>query len=237
MFLLRLLSPPALACLYDFPGWFDPVPDAGDVEAPGAPGQPVSVHVWRGTGPQYAVEDGLCEVSYNVCNDGGGIDLSFAAALDAGQTEPVKFENTNLQDRVGYRFRSVSGSPPPELWYNERPTRAYLNDQGQASLFLLWGDEATNVQEPIDFVLGIQAVDFAGNEGGELQVRVEDPGSMESPLPAECGGHNEYPLCGEGSASVGLGLLLLGAPRRRERRQAALRLPLVDAPRPPPAPR
>ena len=73
----------------------------------------------------------------------------------------------------------VEGAPPDDLGIDET-RRADSVDGDQASLTLIWIDEATNDQEAFSVVIGITAIDEAGNESEEVTIEVSDAGGEAS---------------------------------------------------------
>ena len=126
-----------------------------DVHAPDTVDH-TSVLITRGRGP--VCVNGAC--ASTSCDDKGIVSLQFSPASD---------DRTSLES-MGYRAVLLEGSLPDTLSLSEN---AVL---GPERLNLLWIDGATAEQEPLDFTLGLIAIDLAGNESALAEVRVVDDG-------------------------------------------------------------
>ena len=130
----------------------------------------------------------LCGID-EVCPDLGRIVLSIDSAVDARTPSAM----------LGYSVELVSGALPAAL--PDVPVRL-RGVGGHGDLHLEWSGD----QEPFSAVLGLRAVDLAGNVGPELRIEVESPGASG---------------CRVVSDDLGFGIFLvvvLGASRRRRRR-------------------
>lgn len=163
-FLLATISP-AFACSFATGEAHTTAENPEDTTAPTAPGA-VSAEVNRGVAPVCNVL-GSCQSTS--CDDLGRISLSFPASED----------DVSAANAVGYRLRVVEGAPPDDLGIDET-RRADSIDGDQASLTLLWIDEATDDQEAFSVVIGITAIDEAGNESEEVTIEVSDAGGESS---------------------------------------------------------
>lgn len=161
---LAMAPNPASACSLALPDEHQIDPDAGDVEAPGAP-EVLTTGITRGNG---------C-VGGDSCADIGFVTLVMA---------PVSDDQTAPED-IGYRLTIVSGGLPGDDFlpaYDFRP----FGDE----IVLTWIDGAENQQEPMALTVEIIAVDGAGNESVPVRVDIADPGGMgtcppEPPDPIE----------------------------------------------------
>lgn len=153
-----LYSDPARAC--------DPIgggpPHVVDSAAQGADSQPPilppigDVSVYRAS----EGESAGCLEAQPKCGGQGWI--SFGARATDDTTQP---------DRIGYRVSIVGGQPP--LGFVVPAAQRAAGDH----VMLVWGDGATDDQEPFDVTLQVLAIDAAGNESAPQTVRVADPGS------------------------------------------------------------
>lgn len=190
----------AAACSAPYLPPFEPDPSLVDDVLPTAIGEAVEVTIKRGEGPDCDA-DGTCEISS--CDDIGVITLMFATATD-DQTEPKQ---------LAYVIEVVDGEPVGV------PEGAFRTDETGVIRFF-WGDDSTEVQEPIDFTIVIRAVDEAGNIGPASDlIEISHPGVEAEPEPEP-----EQDLDGESSQGCRMGgpgagaLLLLplwGLLRRR----------------------
>jgi MYXO-CTERM domain-containing protein len=190
--LLLAFTPPSFACSFATGEPHSVVENPEDTASPTAPGS-VTALVTRGVAPVCNVL-GMCQSTS--CDDLGRISLSFPASEDA----------VSAANAVGYRLRVVEGAPPDDLGIDET-RRADSIDADQASLMLIWIDEATDDQEAFSVVIGITAVDEAGNESEEVTIEVSDPGS-------EAGGCN---TAGGGAGMFALVLAAAFGARRQNR--------------------
>ncbi len=186
--LASLLTPPAAACQFVVGAEHVVTENPADTAAPTDPAD-VQVTVKRGVGP--ACVGPLC--SSTSCDDLGAVTLTFPASTD----------DVSAPEAIGYRVRLVEGTAPEHLLDGVVRTSDRLSDDGTAQITLAWGDEATDDQEPLDFVLGVTAIDEAGNESAEVEVEVSDAGSGCATVG------------GAGALATLLALGLAGARRRR----------------------
>ena len=187
---LALAVSPAFACSFALGSPHETVDDPSDTVAPTAPGEK-SVGVVRGVGPECV---GV-SCSSSSCDDLGRIDVQLDASDD----------DVSAPENIGYRMRVVEGTLPDGLTVDET-RRADSVAGGVARLTLLWVDEATDEQEPFDFVLGVAPVDEAGNEGEALTLAISDPGRAAGACSTAGGG---------GAGALALGLLAAAARGRR----------------------
>ena len=141
------VEPSARACSLAAPTPYpvDPAAHAVDTESPS--GVKVSnIVVKRGRGSGQGCGGGNAEASS--CDDLGWV--TFAVTADDDQTLP---------DEMGYAISVARGKAPFAASQIERPIRP----QSDGSLMLWWLDGATDMQEDLDFVLEVRAVDMAGN--------------------------------------------------------------------------
>ena len=224
MLLTMLLgtSSAAWACLIVTAGEFALDASAEDAQPPVLEEKDSSIRVTRGYGP-FCAADG--SISSSSCGDLGVIGVSISAAWDEAAPELVEDGTLQIQAGVGYRLRVVSGTPPDGFWLPEAPQGAFWSS-GNASFSLVWGDGATDEQEPFAFELGIRAVDLAGNESSEeLILTISDPGTRAEDGScwgvlgdgAEADGGKSLGCAAAGRQGLLLALLggLLGLGRRR----------------------
>lgn len=136
---------------------FDPAEQAVDVQAPGIPmTRAVAVH--RGRGP----ERNGCGISMSSCDGMGAINLMIQASDDRTPA-----------NAMGYRFAVVRGRAPDGLFAQGRDFRSY----DATTVYLHWGDGATDDQEDLDFDLEVRALDRAGNvSAGAATITVRSEG-------------------------------------------------------------
>lgn len=185
---LALLASPAFACLFAVGAPHEVVANPDDTTAPSTPGA-LSAEVTRGVGPTCSF--GVCQSTS--CDDIGTIYLSFPGSED----------DVSAPTAIGYRLRVVEGAPPDDLTVDE--TRDPDSVDGDAHLALIWIDEATDDQEPFSFVIGVTAVDEAGNESAEVTLEISDEGSEATGCST----------AGGGAGVLGLVLAGVAAGRRR----------------------
>ncbi|MCB9663140.1 MAG: hypothetical protein H6732_03435 [Alphaproteobacteria bacterium] len=151
--LLALVATPVPALACSFVPWQDVVVDPLDSDGVGPEAAVVvDLAVHRGQGPEVAG----CAVATTSCDDVGRVTLDLDLPAEA----------------VGVRITLAEGSLPEGLGLPADPVAPF-----DGAIVLVWTDEATHVQEPLDFVLTLRTVDAAGDEGEALDVVVQDPGS------------------------------------------------------------
>lgn len=180
-------SPPAAACFAGVtPHELDPQEQQVDSTAPGAV-EVLAVDIHRGQGPDCS---GLGQQSANSTDDTGTLAISIAPPAD--DRTPV--------ESMGYRIELLAGEAPAGL-LPDIDIRATDGDR----ILLHWVDGRHDDQEPLDFSLGIRAVDLGGNLGPRSDaIEARHPGS------AGCATAGSTPLW-----ALLFGLALL---RRRPRR-------------------
>ncbi|MDG1483482.1 MAG: hypothetical protein P8R54_28080 [Myxococcota bacterium] len=152
-----LLPAMARACLFVVPEphQLDPSELGIDVTAPDTVDR-TTVLISRGRGP--VCVDGAC--ASTSCDARGVLSVEFSPASD----------DRTSSEAMGYRAVLLEGALPDTLTLGEN---AVL---GPDRLNLLWTDGATAEQEPLDFTLGLIAIDLAGNESAPAEVWVADDG-------------------------------------------------------------
>lgn len=182
LLLAPLLVPTAWACSLSVPSAHAIDPTLDDDTSPAAITGAVGVEVRRGRGP---VEmNGACGSSS--CDDIGLLTLTFAAAIDDGAADGADsggLSDDRLQPAVGYQLRLRSGALAAGLALPAAPQAAWLSDDGNATLMLVWGDGATDRQEPFSAQVSIEPVDAAGNIGPARQVTIADDGRAATASP------------------------------------------------------
>lgn len=198
LFWLERLIAPGWACSFASPGELVVDNTLADDTPPVLEEKDTAIQISRGVGPTCLEGDIQSSTS---CDDLGVISLSLAAATDA--ESPFEADENKVQVGVGYRLRVVSGTLPDGLSLSEVPSRAFFSE-GRASISLIWIDGAEDEQEPFSLILGVQAVDLAGNLSEEIEIPIEDPGSRE-----------EDGSCWEEAESTSKGCAALAPPRPR----------------------
>ncbi len=158
--ILLAWSPPAAACFAGAtPHELDPQEQQLDSSAPGAV-EVLAVDIHRGQGPDCS---GLGQQSSLSTDDTGTLAITIAPPAD--DRTPV--------ESMGYRIEQQAGEAPAGL-LPEVDIRAADGDR----ILLHWNDGSRDDQEPLDFSLGIRAVDLGGNLGDRTDaVEVRHPGS------------------------------------------------------------
>jgi hypothetical protein len=164
--ILLLQAGVARACALISPPELTVVPDPSDLEAPGPPAVG-AVTVTRGKGP---VGCGATIV-HGSCDDVGWVYVPVARLA----------ADPDAEADVGYAVVLVSGTPPQLLYGLPSVEHPIVGP----TLWFPWMDEATDDQEPLDFVLGLVPVDRAGNAGAMVEVVVSHPGSVAVPCEEE----------------------------------------------------
>ncbi|HET6284083.1 MAG TPA: hypothetical protein VFH73_24210 [Polyangia bacterium] len=115
----------------------------------------------RGQGPQGGPG---CTSSASSCDDLGTLTLLITA-----------IDEDTPRESIGYRMELVSGRLPEgfTLPGDSRPL-APPDQSGQITMYLHWGDGATDDQESFDFTLSVRAIDLGGNVGGPTMLRISD---------------------------------------------------------------
>lgn len=181
----------------------DPAEVSVDTTPPTAPG-PISVErLRRGVGPDLSG-------AASSCDDLGRIVLSFTHASD---------DRTTAVD-MGYEVTLVDGTLPNGLELPDGPVGSLVGGEG-ARIAFTWIDGASDPQEAFDFMLGVVAVDRAGNRAAPSDMRVVHVVHNGHSGCNSAGGAPFSPLSGD-MGLVGLfGLWLLV---RRRRVDARIRL-------------
>jgi len=192
---LSLAQPVARACsIVGFSNYVDdPTLQGIDQTAPVLVAPP-AVSVNRGQGPR---QNG-CSQSVTSCDGLGSVIIGVAVSDD--QTPAAK---------IGYRLWLIEGSPPSGLVLPVEPIVPGLVGQ----IVLAWDDGKSDDQEPVDFTLGLAALDAAGNQGPVTDVRVQDPGSSGA-----CAIARRVPRSLSPGMAALAALLLVGACARRRSR-------------------
>jgi uncharacterized protein (TIGR03382 family) len=117
---------------------------------------------------------GRRELEGDSCADIARIGLAF--------TPPV--DDRTPREELGYRVDVVSGAAPPSIGPIGEAVRVRAAE-GAATLELqlIFVDHGEQLDESFDFLLGVTAIDKAGNESPSSQVRVEL--APVPPLPPE----------------------------------------------------
>ena len=184
------LESTATACLIAMPPEHttDPALVGVDTAPPSMPTGLVVQSLSRGVGP---VCDGdACATTS--CDDLGVLVLGFSPALD----------DLSTTETIGYQVVHLSGALPDGMSLSDTAWR------GEDALTVIWSDGATDAQEPLDFSLGIVAIDEAGNASAPAEVWVSDAGREGAPTGCSAvgGGGLLAALCG--------GLLAISRRRR-----------------------
>ncbi len=112
-------------------------------------------------------------------------------------------EIDKVDPEVGYTVALESGTAPENLGQILMPV---IPDEG-GTLTLVWSDEISDEQPPVDFTLLVTAIAPNGDQGPTRQVVVSDPGSDGG---CSSTGHQDASLLG----LIGFGMFFLW--RRRE---------------------
>ncbi|MFZ5475916.1 MAG: hypothetical protein ACOZNI_04000 [Myxococcota bacterium] len=210
--LLHATTTPATACSLEAPAAYEPDTASDDSVAPGEPGAP-TVRVTRGKGP-VCEED--CSCMSTSCDDLGIVSLVFTAALDDRSPEA----DADTQDGVGYVLTLVDGALAEGLELPGGPVGAFISGE-EASLALVWIDDASDDQDAFEATVALHAVDLAGNAGPAVTFTIEDPGSVETDTHCFGGGGDddeEKAICGLSGGGAAW-LLAAGALAGRRRRR------------------
>jgi hypothetical protein len=135
-----------------------------DTQAPD-PITDAKVVVMRGHGP--SCNAGICTESS--CSGSGEIHLELGSLHD----------DRSAPDRIGVSLEWMAGAIPDGLL----PEQAVVPEP-DGSLDLVWDDDASDAQEPLDFTLLLRSVDAAGNQSAPYAVRIQDPGTASGLLQA-----------------------------------------------------